>query len=157
MKHILNTKEAIETSKTLRKEGKQIVLAGGCFDILHPGHIAFLEKAKEKGDRLFVLLESDEKIRLLKGINRPVHMQLERAMMLQALRFVDYIILLPVFRENEQYDNLLTELKPHIIATTANDPNIIHKKRQAEKSGARVEEVVEYIPNKSTSEILKAL
>jgi len=62
MKRILTIIEAIKMSKTLRSEGKQIVLAGGCFDILHPGHIAFIEKAKEKGDILIILLESDEKI-----------------------------------------------------------------------------------------------
>jgi len=157
MKHILTINDAIKISKKLRNQNKTVVLAGGCFDILHPGHIAFIEKAKEKGDILIILLESDEKIKRTKGENRPIHVQQERAMMVQALRFVDYIVLLPFFTENMQYDNLIITLKPHIIAVTANDPNIIHKKRQAEKSGAEVVEVIGYIPNKSTSKLMEVL
>src|SRR5438552_12737795 len=107
MKNIVDIKHAIEISKTLKKESKQIVLAGGCFDILHPGHIQFLQQAKTTGDVLFVLLESDKKITQLKGDQRPLHTQEERAAMLIALRFVDYVILLPYFSENIQYKQLL--------------------------------------------------
>ena len=64
----------------------KIVLVGGCFDILHLGHVVFLEKAKKEGDVLVVLLESDEKVRFLKGKGRPVHTQSERAEILSALK-----------------------------------------------------------------------
>ena len=79
---------------------KITVLAGGCFDVLHPGHIVFLEKAKKAGDYLVVLLESDKKIRKLKGKGRPVHSQKERAEILSALKSVDSVVCLP-YMEND--------------------------------------------------------
>ena len=157
MKNILDITQAIETSKTLKQEGKQIVLVGGCFDILHPGHIQFLQQAKAAGDTLFIFLESDEKITHLKGETRPLHTQVERAAMLIALRFVDYVILLPYFSENKQYAELLQQIRPGIIATTEGDPKLANKKKQAEQIGARVIEVTKYIPNKSTTRLLKVL
>ena len=66
MKKIINIKDAIKVSQKLRKQNKTIVLAGGFFDILHTGHIKFLEKSKKHGDYLFVLLEDDKKAREVK-------------------------------------------------------------------------------------------
>ena len=74
------------------KEG--VVLAGGCFDIIHLAHIKFLKLAKEKGQFLALLLESDENIKQMKGKDRPVNNQITRAENLSKLGFVDYIILL---------------------------------------------------------------
>src|SRR5258706_13305565 len=102
MKNVITTNEAIKLSKQLKDKGKIIILAGGCFDILHPGHLQLLEHAKEKGDVLFVFLESDKKIKELKGPERPLHTQSERAAMLIALRFFDYVIILPYFYENKR-------------------------------------------------------
>lgn len=157
MKNILNINQAIELGKLLRKQNKKIILTGGCFDILHPGHLALLKSAKISGDILFVFLESDKKITELKGSERPIYTQQERASMLASLRFVDYVILLPYFTENTQYDDLISSIMPNSIATTENDPNLKHKKRQAAMVKANVIEVTKYIPNKSTTRLLKLL
>lgn len=157
MKNILSIDEAISISNTMRKQKKSIILTGGCFDILHPGHIAFLEKAHMQGDCLFVMLESDKKITRLKGMNRPIHSQAERAQLVSAIRSVDFVILLPVFKENQDYDTLIEQLHPTVIATTKHDPFIEHKNRQSKRIGARVVEVIPYIPHQSTSRVLQIL
>ncbi len=71
------------------------VLVGGCFDLLHFGHIKFLEEAKKSGDYLVVALESDENVRRTKGETRPIHTQEQRKAMLESLTCVDEVIMLP--------------------------------------------------------------
>lgn len=141
--------------KKLKKAGKKTVLAGGCFDVLHPGHIVFLEKAKREGDVLLVMLESDARVKSLKGANRPVHNQKERAGMLEALRSVDYIIMLPDMQSNSDYDRLITEIKPDVIAATAKDAGNVHRKRSAGLSGAEFKVVTKMVGNHSTTALLK--
>jgi len=150
---IISIDKVSALSKNLEKQGKKIVLAGGCFDILHPGHVIFLEKAKKAGDILMVLLESDEKVRELKGVNRPVHSQKERAKVLAALRYVDYIILLP-FMIDREYDQLVARLEPDVIAATSGEAKNSHLKRSAKLSGAKFKLVTSIIGNYSTSKIL---
>lgn len=157
MKNILTISEAIKLAKKFKKEGKTLVLGGGCFDILHPGHIAYLQAAKKKGDILFILLENDKSISKNKGQNRPIHLQKERAYILSSIKFVDYIVLLPFFTKDAQYDFIVDGILPNIIAVTENDPNLHHKKRQAEKICGIIDVVTNYIPNKSTSILAKKL
>ncbi len=153
MNKITNIKQAISISKHLRNEDKTIVLVGGCFDIIHKGHIIFLEHAKKQGDILFVLLESDMTIRKLKGSGRPVNNQQDRATVVSALKYVDYVICLPSLYTNDKYDRLIQKIKPHIIATTKNDPQRYHKERQAKQVQAKIIDVTDHIPNHSTSKI----
>lgn len=134
---------------------KKTVLVGGCFDILHPGHVIFLEKAKKAGDKLIVLLESDEKVRKLKGINRPVHSQKERALVLKALKFVDLVVLLPFIETDKEYDAIIKKIKPDIIATTKGYANVEHLKRCSKLVSARLKFVTKKIGNYSSSKILK--
>lgn len=157
MNKILNTNEAIKVAKQLRKEGKSVVLAGGCFDILHPGHVLFLQEAKKQGDILFVLLESDDMIRKKKGKDRPIHTQKDRSLILESLTMVDYIIPLPLLYTDQNYDNLLSSLKPTIIATTKGDANRHHKERQAKLINAQVVEVIQRIEYTSTTMLAKTL
>ncbi len=152
---ILPIKKAVEASSLLKTEGKILVLAGGCFDVLHPGHIVFLEKAKRAGDYLLVLLESDQKIRQLKGKGRPVHTQKERAKILSALSPVDFIVCLPFMTTDSSYDELILKIKPDIIAATRGDKGIVHKKRTAKKAGAKLVFVTNAIGKYSTSKILE--
>lgn len=151
---IVTTEQAVNVSKELRNEGKKIVLAGGCFDILHLGHITFLEKAKEQGDVFFVLLESDENIKRTKGTMRPINTQTDRAKILSSLSMVDYVVTLPDITDNKLYDELVIHIKPAIIATTAGDANRSHKERQAEKIQAKVVDVTPPISNQSTSRLV---
>jgi len=82
-----------QVADTLQKEGKQIVLTSGCFDILHVGHIETLKKAKSLGDSLFVALSSDRQIQALKGASRPVNNYEDRTNLFKMIKYVDYIIL----------------------------------------------------------------
>ena len=146
-----------ELKKFLPRESKgRIVLTGGCFDILHIGHVRFLSEAKRMGDYLVVLLESDKKVKKLKGKNRPVLTQKERAEMLSALESVDLIVLLPMIENDSDYLNLVMKIKPDIIAVTENDPHIEKKKGQAKKIGGELK-VISFIKTYSTSKLAKIL
>jgi len=89
--------------------GKKIVFANGCFDVLHVGHIRYLEDARAQGDVLIVGLNSDASVRRLKGEGRPILDQNGRAQLLSALECVDHIVIF----EDDTVDRLLVELKPH--------------------------------------------
>ncbi len=130
------------------------VLVGGCFDVLHPGHIVFLQKAKKLGDVLVVLLESDQKIRELKGRNRPFFNQEERAAVLKGLRFVDQVVLLSYMREDGDYERIIQKIKPDVIAATHGAFDNYHKKRIAKVVGAKLKYVTKIIGNYSTTNIL---
>lgn len=157
MNRIINTEKAIKISKKLKREGKKLVLAGGCFDILHVGHIKFLTAAKKKGDILFILLESDKNVERFKGKNRPINNQAERAMVLSSLRSVDYVIILGEMKTNSDYDKLIVNLKPDIIATTKKSQQIIHNARQAKLIDAELALVINRISNKSTTRLAEII
>lgn len=157
MQKILTVDYASEKSNELHKQGKTIVLAGGCFDILHIGHVEFLERAKKLGDVLFVALESDETIRKGKGDNRPINTQTDRATVLAALSSVDYVILLPPMERNQDYDIFTLALKPAIIATTKGDEARHHKERQARLLGGKVIDVMQRLHTISTSRLATLL
>lgn len=156
MRKILNIKQVTSISKKIKNNGKTIVLVGGCFDILHVGHIKFLEQAKKTGDFLFVLLESDQSVKNLKGKNRPVNIQKDRAEILSSLRHVDYIISLTKILKDKDYDDLVIGIKPNFIAITDGDKNHMHKKRQAEKIGAKIISLKRF-KDKSTTRILSLI
>lgn len=153
-KKIITVEEAKTIITELKNIKKKIVVVGGCFDLLHVGHITFLEEAKKSGDVLIVLLEHDEQIRKTKGHGRPITTQDDRAKILASLVMIDYIIMLPTMHNDADYDNLLFLLKPAIIATTQGDPYRSHKERQAKSIGAQVIDVVLPIQNQSTTKIL---
>jgi rfaE bifunctional protein nucleotidyltransferase chain/domain len=136
-------------------KNKKTVLVGGCFDLIHFGHIKFLEKAKEQGNFLIVALESDEFVKKNKR-KLPVHQQSERAEILSNLNMVDLIILLPFFNTNNDYFNLVKKILPSIIAVTEGDKQLENKKKQAKLIGAEVREVVTNLKNFSTRNIAKA-
>jgi D-glycero-beta-D-manno-heptose 1-phosphate adenylyltransferase len=97
-------------AEELKHEGKIIVLANGCFDLLHVGHIRYLEGARRLGDVLIVALNNDESVRQLKGPGRPLMPEGERAEILAAISFVDYIV---IFQE-PNVERLLLEIRPDI-------------------------------------------
>lgn len=129
------------------------VLVGGCFDIVHIGHIRFLKAAKEQGDKLVIALESDEFIRQRKH-REPFHTQAERAEILSSIETVDYIVLLPFMQGEKDYDMLVEQVHPSVIAITEGDPLEENKRKMAEKHGARLAIVSTHITNKSSSLIL---
>ena|SRR3989338_10159908 len=138
MNKIISPVKAQTIIKKIKLTGEKITVIGGCFDILHIGHIKFIQDAEKLGDKLFIFLEPDEKVRQLKGNQRPIFFQQERAEMLASLTSVAYIIMLPVLDTNAAYDELIKKLQPDVIAVTDNDPLIARKKNQAEKSGGKL-------------------
>lgn len=107
VKKLYDLKVLIESEK---EQGKKIVFANGCFDVLHVGHVRYLSEAKSLGDVLVVGLNSDTSVRRLKGQGRPVLDQQARATILSALQSVDHILIF----EDDRVDRLLVELKPHL-------------------------------------------
>ena len=98
-------------STLARQANKKIVFTNGCFDLLHVGHVRYLEQAKQLGDLLFVGLNSDESVKRLKGPLRPIQNQDDRAEILAALRCVDFV---SVFDEDTPYQ-LIKKVRPQIL------------------------------------------
>lgn len=96
-----NWKEISEIVHDLKKQGKEIVFTNGCFDILHAGHIQYLMNAKEMGNILIIGLNSDASVKKLKGENRPINNEYDRAFVLSALSMVDYVV---IFDQDTPYD-----------------------------------------------------
>src|SRR5690606_10760647 len=90
---LITMEDAARIAEALRAEGKRIVYTNGCFDLLHVGHVTYLEEAAAQGDVLFLGLNSDRSVRQLKGPTRPVRGQAERAAVLSALTHVDYVLI----------------------------------------------------------------
>ena len=101
----------METINRWKKEGKKIVFTNGCFDIIHAGHVDYLEKAKALGDVLVVGVNSDESIRRIKGKDRPVNIQEHRKRVLEALKPVDLVIIF----EEDTPERLIKEIKPDVL------------------------------------------
>jgi D-glycero-beta-D-manno-heptose 1-phosphate adenylyltransferase len=95
-----------------KKHGQTVVFANGCFDILHVGHVRYLEAARQKGDVLIVAINSDASVRDLKGLGRPVLGENARARLVAALRAVDYVV---IFNE-QNVTSLLRDLLPDVHA-----------------------------------------
>ena len=95
-----------------KNSGKRVVMANGCFDLIHGGHVSYLESARARGDILLLAVNSDSSIKRLKGENRPIYPQEERLEILAAFECVDYLL---VFDE-PTVDGLLRELYPDVHA-----------------------------------------
>lgn len=126
------------------------VLVGGCFDLVHIGHVTFLKEAKKIAKNLIIVLESDQFIVTRKKRN-PVHSQLERATILAELRCVDLVIMLPYFSSHEDYKIMVQNIKPAFIAITQGDPLKENKKRFADMVSGTLVEIPKILPISTTS------
>ena len=108
---ILPLDKGINKINEWKKNGHKVVFTNGCFDILHLGHLDYLEKSRNLGDRLVIGLNTDGSVRQLKGPNRPINSELSRARMLAALAFVDLVI---TFDEETPLE-LIKKVKPDIL------------------------------------------
>ncbi|ENN5834373.1 D-glycero-beta-D-manno-heptose-7-phosphate kinase [Campylobacter lari] len=122
LEEIKNLKKASFEDKIKSKEelvkliqGQKVVFTNGCFDIMHYGHIKYLEKAKKLGDILVIGLNSDESVKRLKGNSRPINLEFQRACMLASMYFVDYVV---IFDEDTPYE-LIEFLKPDVLVKGA--------------------------------------
>lgn len=112
MAPVLSRREAAETADRLRREGKVLVFANGAFDLLHVGHVRYLEAARREGDFLLVGVNSDASVKNLKGDGRPILPEDERAELVAALRCVDAVV---VFDESSPAE-LIARLRPGVHA-----------------------------------------
>lgn len=112
MKKTYSLPELSQIIQNLKKAGKRVVLANGCFDLIHVGHIRYLKESKQRGDILVVALNSDSSVRKLKGKGRPILLEDQRAEIISSFSFVDYI----TFFNETKVDRVLTTLKPHVHA-----------------------------------------
>jgi D-beta-D-heptose 7-phosphate kinase / D-beta-D-heptose 1-phosphate adenosyltransferase len=108
---IKTLEEVTVLASELKARGKRIIFTNGCFDILHAGHVRYLETAKTFGDVLILGLNSDRSVSALKGEGRPINSQLDRSYIIAALEVVDYVV---IFDEDTPY-NLIKAVKPHIL------------------------------------------
>ncbi len=125
-------------------------LVGGCFDLLHFGHLSFLKAAKELADILIICLEPDTTIQRMKKA-APIHTQKQRAEILAELICVDYILLLPALSSYDDYLKLVKAIQPDFLAVTKGDPQLANKQQQAHEVGATVIEVNQLIEGLSSS------
>lgn len=136
-----------------RRTGKRVVFTNGCFDLLHAGHVTYLEKAKRLGDVLMVGLNSDASMKRIKGPDRPLTPERDRLRVLAALQAVDYVTL---FSEETPL-RLIRELRPHILVKGADwKKREIVGGREVESWGGRVKRI-RLVPGRSTTAILKKL
>lgn len=129
------------------------VLVGGCFDLLHYGHLKFLNEANILGKILIVALEPDEKIIQLKK-RSPIHTLKQRAEILANLCMVDKVITLPLWNQYEEYLDLVLRLRPTYIAVTEHDPQLHYKRQQAEFINAQLKIVTPQIGSFSSSKLI---
>lgn len=132
---ILTPAAMLAERKRLRASGRRLVFTNGVFDLLHVGHVRYLAQARGLGDALLVAINSDRTVRELKGPNRPVFNQAERAEILAALRVVDYVV---VF-DDVSPRSLIAELLPDVLVK-GSDYNLdqIHGREEVEGAGGKV-------------------
>ena len=136
-----------------QKAGKRVVFTNGCFDLLHVGHVTYLEKAKSLGDILVVGLNSDASVRRIKGPERPLTPEKDRLRVLSALEAVDYVTL---FSEETPL-NLIREIQPHLLVKGADwKGGEIVGAREVESWGGRVKRIP-FVPGRSTTALLRKI
>jgi D-beta-D-heptose 7-phosphate kinase / D-beta-D-heptose 1-phosphate adenosyltransferase len=136
-----------------RERGKTIVFTNGCFDLLHVGHVKYLQKARQLGDLLVLGLNSDASIRRLKGPKRPLIGEEERAHILAALDCIDYVV---IFDEDTPLE-LISQLRPHVLVKGGDyTPEGVVGKEIVESYGGRVE-LIQFVDGRSTSSIVEKI
>ncbi len=149
-------KDIINRVMLAKKESSKIILASGVFDLLHQAHLEYLQKAKDLGGFLVVLLESDIRTTELKGEGRPVWSQQKRKEEILKLGFVDEVLILPPeFKNPLRYEEIVILLEPDIYAVSSNSVALDHKKKMMEKYGGELKVVLQEIPGISTTKILE--
>lgn len=150
IKDLEHAKEQVQQWKT---QGKKIAFTNGCFDLLHLGHVDYLEKARALGDKLILGLNSDSSVSRFKGQNRPIQNQNSRARVLAALQFVDLV----VFFNEDTPLNLITEIQPDILVKGSDylAENIVGA--DVVKRNGGVVKTIDFIPGYSTSKIVEKI
>ena len=150
---IIKQDELDSLLKKLKDENKTIVTTNGCFDILHVGHVRYLQKTKTFADKLIVALNSDKSVRSIKGPDRPINNENDRAEILCALECVDYVVL---FDEDSPM-NLLARLKPDVHTKGADyTVETLPEAKVIMDAGGRIE-FISFVEGKSTTSIIEKI
>lgn len=150
---LVDKKDVRALIEEIHKQGKTVVSTNGCFDILHVGHIRYLEKSKSFADYLIVLLNSDKSVKSIKGSSRPINNENDRAEILSALRCVDYVVLF----DEDSPKNLLDEMKPDVYTKGADyTMETLPEADIMIKNNTRVE-FIEFVEGKSTTKTIEKL
>ncbi|HEV8429210.1 MAG TPA: D-glycero-beta-D-manno-heptose 1-phosphate adenylyltransferase [Pyrinomonadaceae bacterium] len=150
---ILSPEQLLRERQRLRAAGKRLVFTNGVFDLLHVGHVRYLAQARALGDALVVAINSDKTVRELKGPARPIFDQAERAEILAALRFVDYVT---VF-DDVSPRSLITQLLPDVLVKGGDyQLDQIHGREEVEAAGGKVI-ALPFVEGASTTELIKKM
>lgn len=150
---ILSRETAARVIEELKLQGKKVVFTNGCFDILHVGHLRYLNDAKKQGDVLIVGVNSDESVRRLKGPTRPINNEIDRAEMLSGLKAVDFTL---IFDELTPIETL-EKIKPSIHVKGGDyTKEQLPETTTVEKNGGEVI-ILSYVEGKSTTNIVNKI
>ena len=146
---ILSAAEMRAERDRLHASGKTLVFTNGCFDILHAGHVTYLQFARAQGDALCIGLNSDASVRRNKGDKRPIVPEKHRAKLLACLRFVDYVV---VFDEDEPKD-VIAQILPDVLVKGKDWAHYVSGREAVEAAGGRVV-LADMVPGLSTTAIV---
>jgi rfaE bifunctional protein nucleotidyltransferase chain/domain len=152
---LLSLSEAVAERQRQRARGKTMVMTNGCFDLLHVGHISYLQESRQLGHQLWVLINSDTSVRSLKGPNRPIESEAERAYSLAALSCVDYVVIF----NNPRLISEIEQLQPDIY-TKAGDYTIetLHQgERTAFETAGTTIQFLPYLEGFSTTAMIEKI
>ena len=150
---IKNTDHASQLVAAWKSEGKKVVFTNGCFDLLHLGHVDYLEKARNLGDKLVLGLNTDDSVSRFKGPQRPIQDQNSRAHVLAALQFIDLV----VFFNEDTPLNLISALVPDVLVKGSDylAENIVGA--DVVKKAGGVVKTIDFVPGYSTSRIVEKI
>lgn len=152
---IIALENMAEHAKQLRQAGKKLVATNGCFDLLHVGHVRYLQAARAKGDALIVGLNADASVRALKGAGRPLNNENDRAEVIAALEFVDVVMIFPELRATR----FIETVRPNVYVKGGDynsDTLDVEERAALEKIGAKID-IVPFEKGYSTSGLLEQL
>lgn len=153
MGKVVERKNITKLVQDLKSQGKTIVTTNGCFDILHVGHVRYLQATKAFADVMIVCLNSDVSVKKIKGPDRPINNENDRAEILCALECVDYVVL---FDESSPVD-LLCEIKPDVYTKGADYTiETLPEAKPVMQNGGRVE-FISFVEGKSTTNVIKKI
>lgn len=153
MGQILKRDNVADFVHNLQKSGKTVVATNGCFDILHIGHVRYLQKTKSFADYSLVLLNSDKSVKSIKGPARPINNEQDRAEVLCALSCVDYVVMF----DEDSPRNLLDEIKPDVYTKGADyTMQTLPEADIMRKNGTKVE-FITFVQGKSTTNIINKM
>ena len=145
--------EIVKIVREGQAEGKTFVVTNGCFDILHVGHVRYLQKTKEFADNLIVMLNSDISVKAIKGPDRPINCEEDRAEILSSLSCVDYVVLF----DEKSPAKLLEDIKPNVYTKGADYTLETLPERDVVLQNNIKVEFIEFVEGKSTTNVIKKI